>query len=160
MYAIYSKHLNEVYYAENKEILDAFMNDRCRSPKDFLVKEVDNRKFTERDMSLIEDKLIFEGYGTERIITKDEAEFFDQQDIGEVYKMKRNLEGLIKNLKLLVLTKEEQSFCDNVLNKYYQFLTKIIEFEHGDEEYYDWMVKFCNINVIYDIIIRNWSGRL
>lgn len=161
MYAIYNKRMEEVYFCQNKRLLDMFLNDRCRSKKDFLVEKVDDTKFTGHDIWEIEYKEIIETYGCERAITRDEADFFDEFQIHEIFAMRKNLENLIKTSETLRLSKEEKVFCDNIFNRYYKFLTDIIEYEYGDEEEcYDWIVKFCNLNAIYDVIINNWTGKL
>lgn len=160
MYAIYSKPLDEVYFAPSKEILDMFLNDRCRSHKDFMIKEIDDEKITDRDYCKIENNEIIEAYGCERAITADEVEFFNNIGIDEVYRMRKNLEYLIKTANKLQLSKKEKEFCDNVFERYYKFLSDVIEFEYDEDSCYDWMIKFCNMNALYDVIIKNWSGRV
>ena len=163
MYAIYSKRLEEIYYAQDKELVELFLNDRCRTTKDFLVKEIDNNKLTQKDLNKIEDNEITEAYHVERAITRDEAQFFDEISVSEIYTMRSNLNKLIKSSNKLKLSKEDKDFCDSVIGRYYEFLNSIIEYDEDYDEYYecyDWMLKFCNLNVIYDSIIKHWTGKM
>ena len=159
MYAVYNKQLEEVYFASNKELVDMFLNDRCRNPKNFIVKKIEPKDISNRGIIEIESKEIFEAYGCNRAITPDEAQFFDEISIYEIYMMRNNLASVIKDMEKLELSKEEKDFCDYVFKRYNSFLSTVIEFEYGDEEdCYGWMEKFCSLNALYDKIIRNWTG--
>lgn len=155
-YSIYNKTLDELYYAEDKEIAIKFVNDVSRKHNKFIIKKVPDHLVTGNTLNYIENNMI--AYSTEnsRILTSEEYEGLVHLD-DYITSLGKSLDDSFEVMYYL----KDNDFIMDTLTSLMDILCDLTQiclyetiFEFGGD-----LSIYLNVEVLTDFLIRNNSGR-